>query len=246
MTPSVELKDVDVCYFVKGKIKDHDPETLGRSGAALRQERNGVRVEALQDINLSLARGERLGLIGPNGAGKSTLLKVLAGITPPTRGSVRVEGNISPLLSITLGLDNEASGYENIEIRGRILNIPAQVIRDHLEEIADFSELGDYLWLPLKSYSAGMRLRLAFGIATAFNPDVLLLDEWLSAGDERFQKKAKTRLEKMITNSGIFVFASQNRNLQRAFCTKGLVLHKGRNVFLGPIDRAYAYMDEFL
>lgn len=246
MRYSVELRDISVSYHIRGRLLPDTAVDHAQAAAKLLQSRKWVKVEALKNIGLQLSQGDRLGLIGANGAGKTTLLKVLAGIMPPSEGYVAISGRISPLLSITLGLDNEASGYENVAIRGRILGISSSEVADQIEEIAEFSELGDYLSLPLKAYSAGMKLRLAFGIATAFHPEVLVMDEWLSAGDEKFQKKAKTRLENMISSSGVFVFASQNRQLQKTFCDTGLVLNRGEKVFLGPIDEAYKFVDSEL
>lgn len=209
----------------------------GRIGGGL----GGVGVTALECINLDLQEGDRLGLIGPNGAGKTTLLRVLSSILPPTSGRVMVEGRISALLSIQTGLDQECSGLQNIRDRARHMGCTEGEIRSHFDDIAEFSELGEYLQLPMKTYSAGMRLRLAFAIATAFEPDVLILDEWLSAGDEQFQEKAKARLSGLIARAGIFAFASHNRKLQAAFCTKGLVLKNGQAAFFGPINDALDY-----
>lgn len=203
----------------------------------------GVGVTALDGINLELEEGDRLGLIGPNGAGKTTLLRVLAGILPPTSGRLRIEGRISALLSIQTGLDQECSGLQNIRDRARHMGCSEAEIAEHFDDIAEFSELGEYLRLPMKTYSAGMRLRLAFAIATAFEPEVLVLDEWISAGDAQFQKKAQARLKKLIERAGVFAFASHNRRLQSAFCTKGLVLKNGKAVFLGPIDEALDFSD---
>ena len=243
MSYLVELTDVEVSYRVKGRLEQMSLESSILAANRVQVSKNWVEVQALKQISLKLAQGDRLALIGTNGAGKTTLLRVLASIIPPTKGKVEVRGRISPLLSITLGLDNEATGYENILIRARILGVPAELANSQAEEIAEFSELGSYLSLPLKSYSAGMRLRLAFGIATAFSPGVLVMDEWLSAGDAVFQKKAKQRLERMITSSGVFVFASQSRQLQLAFCSTGLVLSGGECSFLGPIEDAYVQAD---
>ena len=209
----------------------------GRIGEGL----GGVGVTALDGVDLELTQGDRLGLIGPNGAGKTTLLRVLAGILPPTSGKVAIRGRISALLSIQTGLDQECSGFQNIRDRARHMGYADSEISAQFDSIAAFSELGDYLELPMKTYSAGMRLRLAFAIATAFDPEVLILDEWISAGDAEFQKKARARLSGLIERAGIFAFASHNAHLQQAFCTKGLVLEKGRVAFLGPINDALNY-----
>ncbi len=207
-------------------------------GGLIGEGRGGVGITAIQGIDLDLQQGDRLGLIGPNGSGKTTLLRVLSGILPPTAGRVAIEGRISALLSIHTGLDQEGTGFQNIRDRARHMGYSEHEIDTKFDDIVEFSELGEYLQLQMKTYSAGMRLRLAFAIATAFEPDVLILDEWISAGDEQFQSKARARLEGLIERSGIFAFASHNRRLQSSFCNKGLVLHKGRPVFFGAIEEA--------
>jgi len=241
--PNIQLENVAVHYalpaFAGGTLQSAISTLAlgGRIGNGL----GGVGVTALNGINLVLSHGDRLGLIGPNGAGKTTLLRVLAAILPPTSGRVRVEGRISALLSIHTGIDQECSGLQNIRDRARHMGCSEHEINQQFDDIAKFSELGDYLQLPLKTYSAGMRLRLAFAIATAFNPDVLILDEWISAGDAAFQSKARSRLSNLIDSAGIFVFASHNKTLLSENCTKGLVLQNGHMAFLGPINEALSW-----
>lgn len=201
----------------------------------------GVGVSALDAISLEVKDGDRLGLIGSNGAGKTTLLKVLGGILPPSKGRVEIHGRISALLSIQLGMDAQATGYENIRYRARHMGLSEAEIKGQFDEIAEFSELGEYLSVPMKTYSSGMKLRLAFAIATAFSPDVLVLDEWLSAGDTSFQKKAGLRLRELIERSGVFAFASHSSKLLEEYCNKGLVLEHGRVGFYGPMNEALAY-----
>ncbi|WP_411819442.1 ABC transporter ATP-binding protein [Hyphococcus formosus] len=240
---SIELKNVGVHYLIP-QAKSAGLVGAVRSlamGGVIGKQHGRVGVTALDDISLSLANGDRLGLIGHNGAGKSTLLRVLAGILPPTSGRIRVEGRISALMSIQLGLDSYSTGYENIRSRARFMGLTEDEIDAKFDDIASFSELGDYLDLPIRSYSAGMRLRLAFSIATAFSPEILILDEWLSAGDDYFQKKARTRLTGLIDKTGIFAFASHNDGLMERMCNKGLVLHQGKPAFFGEIKEALAF-----
>lgn len=201
----------------------------------------GVGITALHGVNLKLKDGDRLGIIGHNGAGKTTLLRVMSGILPPSQGRIRVEGRVSALLSISLGLDAEATGIENIRYRARHMGISEAEIDAQFDDIAEFSELGDYLHLPMKSYSSGMKLRLALAIATAFQPDILVLDEWLSAGDERFRKKATERLTRLMERAGIVVFASHNMNMLSKMCDIGVVLDHSELAFIGPIDEAIAF-----
>lgn len=201
-------------------------------------------VRALEDISFRLEPGDRLGLLGRNGAGKTTLLKTIAGILPPVAGTICVKGRISPLTSILLGLDGESTGYENIRIRGQLMGMAEADIREITPEIAEFTELGDFLHLPIKTYSSGMRMRLSFATSTAFQPDVLLLDEWLGTGDIVFRDKAAKRLRKLIFDSGIFVFASHSRDMHQRLSNKGAVIHKGKMVFFGGIDDAFKVQDE--
>ena len=237
---SLVLQNVSVSYRVRDRSKSASLGLVKQhvTGGILQASQKYVDVLALHDVSVKLQDGDRLGLLGHNGAGKSTLLRVMSGILPPTAGRVRIEGNLSPLLSIQLGLNNQATGFENIFIRARYMGVPEREIRAQAEEICAFSELGDYIHLPLDSYSSGMRLRLAFAIATAFSPDILVLDEWLSAGDAKFQSKATKRLHSLIDRTGIFVMASHNPNLIKRVCNLGIVLNQGRLIYLGPIDRA--------
>lgn len=202
--------------------------------------RRKVCINALKDINLDFRDGDRIGLIGHNGAGKTTLLKVLSGILPPTAGRIRIQGRTAGLLSIQLGLDTRASGYENIIIRARYMGVTEEEIQERFDDICEFSELGEYLHLPLKAYSSGMRVRLAFAIATAFDPDILILDEWLSAGDATFRDKASARMKNLIAQTGIFVMATHQVSLMKQMCNRGIVLKKGQIVFDGDLEEALA------
>lgn len=203
-----------------------------------------VRIRALDGVSITLRDGDRLGLLGRNGAGKTTLLKTMAAILPPTEGKVRVEGRISPLISMMLGLDSEASGYDNIRIRGRLMGYSDAEIDEAIPDIADFTELNHYLDLPLKTYSSGMRMRLTFAASTAFRPEVLLLDEWLGTGDIEFRDKAARRLRSVIDQAGVFVFASHSRDLHERVSNKGAVLENGKLLFVGDIQDAFEFQDE--
>lgn len=237
------LQDVGVHY----RLRHQSAPSLANAvkqlslGGMIKSGLGGLGVTALEQINLELKDGDRLGLLGHNGAGKSTLLRVMAGILPPTTGRVRSEGRVSALLSINTGLDAEATGRANIWHRARHMGCRDEEIDAQLDGIVAFSELGHFLDLPMKTYSSGMKLRLAFAIATAFQPEILLLDEWLSAGDATFQKRASKRLNQMIENSGIFAFASHNISLQRELCTIGVVLQNGKAAFTGPMEEAIEF-----
>ena len=192
-------------------------------------------VRAISDVSFRLKKGDRLAIIGENGSGKTTLLQVLAGILSPETGSLHVQGRITSLININLGLQAEASGHRNITLRALAAGYTHDEIERKRQEIADFSELGEFLHMPLDTYSAGMRMRLIFSIATAFEPEVLILDEWLSAGDAAFREKATRRMNEFVEKAGILVLASHSRKLILDNCDIGLWMEEGRLRALGPV-----------
>ena len=193
-------------------------------------------VKALERISLSFERGDRVALVGPNGAGKSTLLRVLAGIYEPVRGVVRSDGRIAPLFDISLGLDPESTGYENILLRGLFLGMSCTEIRERRDAIAAFTELGDYLAMPLRTYSSGMKLRLAFAVSTHVDAEILLMDEWIGAGDMAFTEKAKRRLVDLVSGAAILVVASHSEDLVRRICNRAVLLKQGTIAHVGGVD----------
>lgn len=202
-------------------------------------------VEALHDISISLEKRDRLAIIGANGAGKTTLLRVMAGVYEPISGQVIVSGRIASMFDIGIGIDFELNGYENIRLRGLLLELSSAEIEAKMQEIADFTELGDYLDMPIRTYSSGMMMRLTFAVATCFVPDIVLMDEWILAGDLHFMTKAQNCIENFIKMSSILVLASHNLELLRRWCTKALWLQNGRVRAIGPIDAvADAYLSE--
>lgn len=199
------------------------------TGGLINQDDQSVMtVRALNDISLHFQTGDRIGLIGHNGAGKSTLLRVLAGIYEPMLGKISIKGKVSALLNVMLGLDQESTGYENIRICGILNGMNLKKIRELTESIAEFTDLGDYLKLPIRTYSTGMQLRLAFAIATAGHPEILILDEVVGAGDSHFFQKTKKRLENLIDNADIVILASHDESLIHSLCNKVLTLEAGR------------------
>jgi lipopolysaccharide transport system ATP-binding protein len=170
-------------------------------------------VKALNNVTLQLKDGDRLGVMGPNGAGKTTFLRTLAGVYQPTSGKIEVKGRIATLIDISLGMDSEATGYENIRMRGIMMGLTLKQIKSIEEEIADFSGLGDFLNMPIRTYSTGMHMRLGFAVSTAVDADIILMDEWLSVGDSEFILKAEKRLENFIGRSSILVVASHSEDL---------------------------------
>jgi ABC-2 type transport system ATP-binding protein/lipopolysaccharide transport system ATP-binding protein len=195
-----------------------------------------VSVMALRDINLTLNKGDRLGLVGRNGAGKSTLLRVLSGVYEPPIGKVRIEGAVSALTDMMMGMDIEATGYENIILRSVFLGISVEQAKRSVPEIEEFSELGDFMHLPMRTYSSGMMLRLAFAVTTAVTPEILIMDEVIGAGDSAFLEKAQARLNRVIGDSHILVIATHSDFMMRQFCNKAALLESGRLVMLGTVD----------
>lgn len=193
-------------------------------------------IRSLEDVTLSFNHGDRVGLVGHNGAGKTTLLRVLSGIYEPALGRIEVEGSVAPLFDIALGMDLESTGYDNIYLRGLFLGLSKQQIADRTEEIARFTELGEFLEMPMRVYSAGMRMRLAFAVSTTIEPEILLLDEGIGAGDAAFLEKANQRLAEFTDNVSIIVLASHSDELIRRMCQVCVLMERGRIIEVGPTD----------
>lgn len=191
---------------------------------------------ALGDVSFRLEDGDRLAVVGSNGSGKTTLLRVLSGILPPSEGRVVSDGVVTSLVNLNVGMDPEATGWENIRLRSMVMGRPMLELGVIEREVADFSGIEEYLGLPVKNLSSGMRMRLNFAIATSFTPDILILDEWLSTGDFAFRKKAKLRMSELVENSGIIILASHNKKLLSEVCSKAIVLHEGRVLFFGECE----------
>jgi len=201
---------------------------------------HGVLVmHALKNIDLDLSEGDRVCLIGHNGAGKTTLLRLVAGIYPPDTGTVSLQGEAFALLGGTMALNSDATGYENIRLMATLYDWPQDAYAESVKDIEDFTELGEYLSLPVRVYSAGMHARLAFALATAQAPDILLIDEGIGAGDAHFQEKAQQRVQQFVSRARIMLLASHSIALCRAMCTKALVLSKGEAIFFGDIEEGF-------
>jgi ABC-type polysaccharide/polyol phosphate transport system ATPase subunit len=238
---SIVVDNVTIDFPIYGASHRSLRQTLfGQTGGLIRHERAGrqkrVVVRALDNVSFALQNGDRLGLIGHNGAGKSTLLRVLAGVYKPDSGSIRIAGRISPLFNAAPGLDPDDNGYENIKTCGMFLGMTSEEIESKLSDIAEFCELGEYLDLPVRTYSTGMVTRLGFAIATAIDPDILLLDEGLGAGDARFAARAESRMNALIQRTRILVLASHSDALIKSMCNRAILMEKGRLVAIGPID----------
>ncbi len=195
-----------------------------------------VSIVALRQLSLDLREGDRLGIIGANGAGKSTLLKVLAGIYHPTRGHVHASGRVTALLTTSVGVNPEATGRENIILRGMFMGVHPREMAPKVDEIAEFTELGPYLDLPARTYSSGMMVRLSFAASTAISPEILLMDEWLAAGDAAFLHKAQKRLSDFVGGSSILVLASHSIPLLKEWCNRAILLDHGQITSSGSVD----------
>lgn len=200
---------------------------------------NRVTIRALVDINLSLLEGDRLGLVGHNGAGKSTILKVMAGVYEPTSGRILHSGRITPLFDTMPGMDPEDTGYENTITAGMLFGMSRAEVEAKVPEVEEFSELGEYFYLPMRTYSLGMQTRLGFALATAIDPGILLMDEGIGAGDARFAERAAKRMEKFIDRSQIMVLASHSEPLIRQTCNKAAFMKAGRILAVGSVDEIF-------
>lgn len=229
---SIELTHVDLEFRVGAERQETLKSAMSRG---FRRRRTVPRVvRALQDMTLSVRSGDRVGLIGHNGAGKSSLLKVMAGIYPPQRGQVVTEGHICPLFEFVTGFEMEATGWENIRTRALLLGMSPKEIDQKIDGIAAFSNLGEFLDIPVRHYSTGMFVRLAFATSTAVDPQILLLDEVMAAGDAAFIDSARRRMDELMERASIVVFASHSLDVLPTFCDRTILLNHGRIVADGP------------
>ncbi len=240
---SLAIEDVHVLFPVYGSQPSLRRALFERAtGGIIYREQHvteRVVVRALSGISLTCRDGDRMGLVGHNGAGKSTLLRVMAGIYEPTWGRVLADGRITSLFDTMPGLDGEDTGYENIITAGSLHGLSRAEIERIIPEIEEFSELGEYLSLPYRTYSTGMATRLGFSIATALNPEILLMDEGIGAGDARFAERAAHRMEEFMGRSRIIVLASHSEHLLRTTCNKGVLLQSGKIIATGPLDEIF-------
>ena len=238
MKPIIKLENVDLTYpilSVKAKSIRNAIFNFSVGGKLLRDGTDRVYVKALAGINFELFEGDSLGIIGHNGSGKTTLLKVLAGIYEPTRGRISVDGRISSMIDINLGLDANLTGRENIITLGRMKGLTTKEILSKMDEIIEFSGISSYIDLPIKTFSSGMASRLVFSVATTLDPDVLLFDEWIGTGDSEFIVKATDRLHSLVNQSRVMVLATHALFLIATMCNKVLVLDGGKQIYFGPV-----------
>jgi lipopolysaccharide transport system ATP-binding protein len=239
----IEFTNVSVdfpIYNASGRSLKKSLMRVATGGQLGADEQGRVVVRSLENLNFKLQDGDRVGLVGHNGAGKSTLLRLLSGVYQPSIGTARIEGEVGSLLDISLGINGELTGRENIYMRGGLLGLKRSEVTRQLEEIVEFSELGDFVDMPVRTYSTGMHLRLAFSVSTVLRPEILLMDEWLSVGDENFRHKAEARMAEIVQTTHILVIASHSRNLIQHTCNRVLWLEHGRLKMDGNPDEVLA------
>lgn len=231
----IKLEDVSLSYNVSQSVPTDIKQAILNIFSPKAYGANNKSIQSLDTVNLEIREGDRLGILGLNGAGKSSLLKVISGIIKPTGGKVTVSGAIQPLIEIGAGFDPEFSGRENIYLNGYMLGFGKRQLKKKEQEIINFSGLSDFIDTPVKYYSSGMTIRLAFTIATMIEPEILLIDEMLGAGDAAFIKKAKKRIDDVLNFAKIIVMVSHDEKIIKETCNKVLVMHKGKKIFYGDM-----------
>lgn len=238
---AIEVKNVSICFNLsEEKVDDFKTFFIKKLKGDLKYNE----FWALQDISFTVKKGERLGILGLNGAGKSTLLKVISGVMKPTKGSIDVHGKIAPLLELGAGFDPQYTGKENIYLYGSVLGFSRSFLNDKYDEIAEFSELGKFLDVPIKNYSSGMRARLGFSIATIVQPEILILDEVLSVGDAKFRTKCENKIKSMFDTGITVLFVSHNINQVKSLCNSAILLEHGRLISSGSVDEVAKVYDK--
>lgn len=241
--PAVEVKDVSILFNLNKEKVDNLKEYFVKF---VTHKLMFTEFWALRDISFTVEKGERLGILGFNGAGKSTLLKTIAGVLKPTKGSVKVHGVIAPLLELGAGFDSNYSGKENIFLYGATMGYSRKYIQEKYDEIVEFSELKDFIDVPIKNYSSGMKARLGFAIATAVEPEVLILDEVLSVGDAKFRRKSEAKVTSMFDKGVTVLFVSHSTEQVRRLCDKAIILEKGKIIAQGEVNEICDLYDDIV
>jgi ABC-type polysaccharide/polyol phosphate transport system ATPase subunit len=242
-TSELSLENVNVSFPIyHGGSRSLKKSLLfrGSGGQLASDASHRIVVQALRNISLQFRTGDRVALVGTNGAGKTTLLRAMAGVHEPVTGVIKSVGRISPMFDISLGIDGDMSGYDNIRLRGLILGLSATEIEDRMADIVGFTELGEYLDIPVRTYSSGMMTRLTFAVATCFAPEIVLMDEWIIAGDAAFLVKAQQRIETFVEKAGILVLASHSNEICRRWCNKAVWMERGEVKLQGDIESVLA------
>lgn len=240
--PVLEVENVSMQFNLSKEKVDNLKEYIIKS---LKGQISYNEFWALSDVSFKLNQGDRLGILGMNGAGKSTLLKVIAGVLKATKGSVKTRGKIVPLLELGAGFDKQYTGAENIYLYGSVLGYSKSFINEKYDEIVEFSELGDFINVPIKNYSSGMKARLGFAIATVVDPEILILDEVLAVGDAKFRKKSEAKIQGMFDKGVTVLFVSHSLKQVKRICNKAMILDHGKLLSFGdiePISEQYRQM----
>ena len=236
---AIDIQNLSKVYKLYEKPIDRLKETLSITGKSYHRD-----FYALNNVSLQIRKGETVGIIGKNGAGKSTLLKIITGVLAPTTGSVKISGRISSLLELGAGFNPEYNGLENIYLNGTIMGMTKEEVDERLQDILDFADIGDFIYQPVKTYSSGMYVRLAFSVAINVNPDILIVDEALAVGDARFQLKCFKKLEEIKNSGKTILFVSHAIDQVKAFCTKGILINDGTIIYQGdPKETSVKYFD---
>lgn len=247
MSAFINIKDVSLqfpIYNANGRSLRALIAKIGTQGRLKALADGRQIVQGLSNINLELKKGDRLGLIGSNGAGKTTLLKTLSGIYTPTSGKIECSGRLTTLFDLGLGMEEDATGMENIFLAHYIRGFEKVEIEGLVDRIVTFADIGEFINLPIRTYSAGMKMRLAFSIATAFVPDILLIDEVFGAGDQGFVKRSAERMDELMDATSILVFTSHSTELIKQFCNRAVYIKKGEILYEGDVDETIAYYEE--
>lgn len=237
----VEVSNVSVKFHLSRERIDSIKEYI------IKKIKNQIEYDefmALQDVSITVEKGESVALIGLNGCGKSTLLKTVAGVLKPFKGSVRVYGTVAPLIELGAGFDHDLTARENVFLNGAILGYDRKSMEKHYEDIVEFSELRDFMDVPIKNFSSGMLARLAFAIATIGTPDILIVDEVLSVGDFRFQQKCEKRIQQMMKKDTSILFVSHSIDQVKKLCTKTVWIEKGKVKMIGPTEEVCALYEQ--
>lgn len=245
MKSFIKLENINLEFPVYEDSNRSFRNTIASTGKNLRfsstkKNASGKKIiQGLKNINLDINYGDRVAVLGPNGAGKSTLLKLIAGIYNTTDGNTSIQGTITSMLDMGFGFEEDATGYENIIIMNTVMGNSPKKAEEKIKNISDFSELGDFIHMPLRTYSSGMRARLAFATAIEGSPDILLIDEFLGTGDHNFMVKSKAKIIEIMRNASILLFASHAIHLVEDLCNKGIFMKNGEIIFYGSYDEAY-------
>lgn len=238
MNVGIRAEQVDKFFYLQ-----HQKTLKELAQAALFRKKTLEQVHALKNVSFSISGGEQVGIIGKNGAGKSTLLKLIAGVSQPTTGSISVSGRVVPLIELGAGFHPELTGLENIYLNGVILGFSEKEIKDRVSDIVSFAEIPDFIDVPVKFYSSGMYIRLAFSVAIFVNPEILLLDEVLAVGDRAFQKKCLRKMDEFKQRGVTMILVSHSQKAINEFCTRVLYLKQGELIYDGAVDKGLELYD---